>query len=134
MASNDGIFFRLPSYFELPFFGLNQDRVPQRLFSDFPQARPSGLVVSSLNHGAHRNAASTVESRCLDFPPSHEEVDNEDYQQHGTDAASHVGTPIIVAASAAEKQQQNQNDQNKVHIEILQIRDVTISHVANQAF
>jgi hypothetical protein len=36
MVSNDGLFFRLQSYFEVPFLGLHQDRVPKRLFSYFP--------------------------------------------------------------------------------------------------
>jgi len=51
--------------------------------------------------------------------PSHEEVDNENDQQHAANATSHHRTPIIVPTTASEKEQQNQNNQDEVHTRIL---------------
>jgi len=51
--------------------------------------------------------------------PSHEEVDNEDDQQHAANATSDHRAPIIVPTTASEKEQQNQNNQDEVHMRIL---------------
>ena len=78
--------------------------------------------------GANEKVLHARFSRNLDFPPSHDEVNDQDDQQDCANPASHVGTTVIKAPSASEKQQQNQNNQNKVHSRILQIPAATISH------
>src|ERR1022692_2896865 len=71
---------------------------------------------------AEAGTKQTVRRRtyCPDLSsPSHEEVDNEDDQQHAANATSHYRAPVIVPTTASEKEQQNQNNEDEVHMRIL---------------